>query len=271
MWHIVRTGDKFLFDGEILRDFFVKWYEKNVDMEELEEEEARTLALPCFVFDYVQGFAEITKWLVYNYPGHIKEKRPVHFNWEHQHLAPPDFVGPINAVRGRLKSLIHRGMWDGIGDLLKRRSCSCGRWETTAGRYFAELVRTEAFPLEDTYAKSSANDILGRLKYFRMIPTSSSCPHCSRKWEIPIKEAIEKTQYYFNGLCIDCMDRSMAKRESSDVDYWKHNEPMEGRWDKHCRIKHGEPTWYASWRGRDETRQKLIKEHRKEKRARDDS
>lgn len=92
IWHIINAADKYLLDATILQGFFDQWYRKNVDMAQMEADFARQLALPCYMFDHAQGFAEVTKWLAYNFAGHITEKRPKSFRWQHMRFSPPDFV-----------------------------------------------------------------------------------------------------------------------------------------------------------------------------------
>jgi hypothetical protein len=93
LWHIINAGDKYLFDGTILQGFFHRWYTAHSNLDKASPDFARTLALPCLVFDHAEGFAAVTRWLVYNATGHITESRPPGFKWKHVHLAPVDFVG----------------------------------------------------------------------------------------------------------------------------------------------------------------------------------
>ncbi|KAF2133803.1 hypothetical protein P153DRAFT_274428, partial [Dothidotthia symphoricarpi CBS 119687] len=239
--------------------FFDLWYKKNVHVGSLDDDLARQVALPCYMFDHASGFAEVTKWLAYNFAGHITEKRPKGFKWHHMRLAPPDFVGPMNHARGSLRTSIHRGIWSGIGSLLTRGPyvCKCDSWASTAGHYFAGLVNTTAYPLEKTFSKSSVMMILADLKSFTM-KQHGSCSLCSTDWEGEVAHARVMALRYFDGLCIDCMDRSRPKRENGDVDYWRQLESIDGRWDENCRIRHDEPSWYISWCGRAEHRQKLV-------------
>jgi len=171
----------------------------------------------------------------------------------------------MNHARGGLKTCLHRGIWDKIGDLLERGhdACKCRHWATTAGHYFAALVHTEAYPLEKTFSKNSVNDILTCLKKFDMPAQATSlCRLCLTDWDDEVARARRITMRYFDGLCIDCMDRSRPKRDNTDVDYWRQLESVDGRWDAKCRIRHDEPTWYVSWCGRDEHKQKLLERHR---------
>ena len=175
----------------------------------------------------------------------------------------------MNHARGGLKTCIHRGIWDKIGNLLERGSyaCECRHWASTAGHYFAALVDTEAYPLEKTFPKASVNTILKRLKDFRMpAPASgtSLCDLCSANWDTEVGSARMHAMRYFDGLCIDCMDRSRPRDGDTDTDedYWRSLDSVGGRWDAYCRVRHGEPSWYVSWCGRDEHRQKLLERHR---------
>jgi hypothetical protein len=172
-------------------------------------------------------------------------------------------IGPMNHARGSLRTSIHRGIWDEIEALLRRGAyaCTCGAWASTAGHYFAALVATDAYPLEKTFAKTSVMDILGRLKSFS-VRYQGTCALCSVDWADQVASARSAALRNFDGLCVDCMDRSRPRRENEDVDYWRQLESIDGRWDANCRVRHGEPSWYISWCGRGEHRQKLVDRHK---------
>lgn len=178
--------------------------------------------------------------------------------------------GPINHARGGLRTKIHRGIWERIKPLLVEGDdcCTCGEWAETAGHYFAALVKTGAYPLEETFPKSSVNTILNQLGNFKMLHSpDEDCYACDKYWNLVIEDACAWTAKSFDGLCMDCMDKSRPKRENTDVDYWKHLKSVDGRWDRKCRITHGESTWYISWCGRGEHRQKLLEQHKAAKKA----
>jgi hypothetical protein len=46
----------------------------------------------------------------------------------------------------------------------------------------------------------------------------------------------------------------MSKFGDTDKDYWNHAR-TDVKWNAHCRISHGQPTWYYSFMGR---RDKMI-------------
>ncbi|KAF2654408.1 hypothetical protein K491DRAFT_679674 [Lophiostoma macrostomum CBS 122681] len=251
IWGLVVACDKCFFDDELeppLISLFEKWYDANVDMTKMHEDYARQLALPCVFFDHAEGFAAITKWLAYNCDGHISEKRPINLKWKHMHLCPPDFVGPMNQARGRLKTVLHNGIWTAVGALLKKRDCDCGQLEPIRSR--------RHFP------KTSLNGIMGWLDIFNTSVSQVGCSGCDVNWTQEVVQAKRVTSRYFDGLCLDCMNKSRPKRKDTDEDYWQYLNSVDGRWDSNCRIRHGEPTWYSSWCGRDEHRQRLMKNHR---------
>ena len=75
-----------------------------------------------------------------------------------------------------------------------------------------------------------------------------------------VKMTIQAANSYFDGLCLDCMDRSKPKGKDLDDEYWRINASgANGRWDGRCRIKHNQSSWYVLWLGRDDTRQKLLR------------
>ncbi|KAJ4349332.1 uncharacterized protein N0V89_007946 [Didymosphaeria variabile] len=261
IWHIINAGDKYLFDVSLLCGFFEKWYAKHVNLARGDADLFRQLAFPCYMFDHAQGFSAVTNWLAYNFDGHITEKRPIGIKFKHMHLAPPDFVGPMNHARGSLKTVLHRGIWDKAGEVLKKGEdkCRCGKWASVCGRYFAELVKIDAYPLEMVFPKNSINTILSRLGRFEL-GSIGNCSICSPDWDACIERAISSTTNSFDGLCIDCMETSRPKRDG-DADYWKKLGSDNGRFDRQCRVRHGQKTWYISWCGRDEHRRKLMDEH----------
>lgn len=148
IWHMINAADKYLFDTSILCGFFDLWYAKNINLSTLQDDMARQVALPCYMFDHAVGFAEVTKWLAYNHKGHITEQRPNGFKWTHVRLAPPEFVGyfrtnvshrlcsllarstgPMNHARRALRTTIYHGIWHRIGKLLENgiSACKCGK------------------------------------------------------------------------------------------------------------------------------------------------
>lgn len=124
----------------------------------------------------------------------------------------------------------------------------------------AALVKVNAFPIEDAVGWSSISEIVDRMKgfAFRHPTICRKCygVDCVRV----VKKAIEATNDgHFDGLCLDCMDRSIPKGNDLDDEYWRINAIINYRWDTQCRVKHNQYSWYVSWCGSDDTRQQLLK------------
>jgi hypothetical protein len=118
-----------------------------------------------------------------------------------------------------------------------------------------------SYKLPPRSPSTAAIEVLSMLKSLTM-RFQGTCRHCRIDWGEEVARARTATLRSFDGLCIDCMDRSRPKRGDGDVDYWRQLESIDGRWDVNCRVRHGEPSWYISWCGRAEHRQKLIDRHK---------
>ena len=88
-------------------------------------------------------------------------------------------------------------------------------------------------------------------------------PNCSRcrsiDWVYVVQMTRQAALVYFDGLCLDCMDRSDPKGKILNGEYLKNNSSVKNRWDTRCRVSHKQATWYLSWLGRDDIRQRLLK------------
>jgi hypothetical protein len=71
--------------------------------------------------------------------------------------------------------------------------------------------------------------------------------------------AKSNTENYFDSLYLDCMDRSKPQGKDLDGEYCKHGTNGNGRWNTRCRIKHNQSTWYVSWLGRPDDREKIMR------------
>jgi hypothetical protein len=118
---------------------------------------------------------------------------------------------------------LYRGIWNSVSKLLEDgdSKCRCGQWASTAGHYFAALVKTKAHPLETTFPKNSVNTTLEHLQpsaisggVGAITAISVICFGTGG-----LRKLLKNTMEYFNGLWIDCMDRSRPKRGNTDIDY----------------------------------------------------
>lgn len=140
-------------------------------------------------------------------------------------------------------------------------SCTCK--EKTLYGYEKELFRLNVWPLERAAQKSSMGEILSILDEFRYEVGEPSCQRsCQQNFRSIILNAQMHTSEYFEGLCLDCMDHSKSKTEDVDMDYWQHSKLHESEWVRGCRFSHKQPTWYYSFMGRKETRDRLREKAR---------
>ncbi|BCR98421.1 uncharacterized protein AKAW2_40104S [Aspergillus luchuensis] len=261
-WHVIMSCDKYNVDQKSLSSWFETWWKHESQKEDTKDyytEFSRKMMYPCFVFDYAHGFQSATKELVYESVGHITEKNPTDIGRMH---LPPRIIQQINAARGRLRTILHKGLFETLGNLANDGKCSCK--ELTTFEYLREMARIHVWPLEDCMKAESINQMLERLRLFDATkmrkltdPLSGKvrpCYYCNTSWDAIVLRAAKTVAEYFDGLCLDCMDISKDLRSygDRDADYWEHNE-LE-MWDTDCRIRHGEPTWYFSFMGRREKR-----------------
>lgn len=61
------------------------------------------------------------------------------------------------------------------------------------------------------------------------------------------------------------MDKTKPVTADADMDYWEHDNLEESDFMGHCRVNHHQPTWYFSFMGRREVRDRFLRS----KRARD--
>lgn len=172
----------------------------------------------------------------------------------------------MNHARGRIKTVFHSRLWGPARRLhTEVHKCECRK--ATEFDYLDKLIVREVFPIDDYTGKNSINTLLNRLHGFSYVPAASSCHYCNPGWTDLVDTAVETVRGYSQGLCLDCMDRSRVRDD--DAEYWrKCGAGDDGRWDGKCRVKHGEPTWYVSWLGRTEHRQKLLDSKQERMRAR---
>jgi len=87
IWYMLAAAHKYGFDPktEEAKAWFEKWYATQTSGTErsFDYKEHQALLFPCYTFDHAQGFRTATKYLVYRATGHIVERRPTGFAYEH--------------------------------------------------------------------------------------------------------------------------------------------------------------------------------------------
>ena len=125
--------------------------------------------------------------------------------------------------------------------------------------YQKHLFDLEVWPLEEVFQKTPMNEILNRLQKFNFQAKSRACGTCHIDYKGKVTRIEKYVRVYFDGLCLDCLDRSKPKLGDVDMDYWRHHKLREDDWIKGCRFPHKQPTWYFSFNGRKEERDRVMK------------
>ena len=167
------------------------------------------------------------------------------------------FIEQLNAAKGRLQTVLHRGLFEPCDHLFKAKY-ACRK--ETLYDYQNHLFDIGVWPLETIFMKTYMTEILQNLTKFEYEAKSSACGECRRDYKGMVKRIRERVLKYFDGLCLDCLDRSKSKLNDADADYWCHATLKEHEWVRGCRFPHKQPTWYFSFNGRKEDRDRLVKE-----------
>jgi hypothetical protein len=104
----------------------------------------------------------------------------------------------------------------------------------------------EAYPLVGI--NKAMSKVLQLLDDFKWEDLPNVCEICNKDPTNAVRHTQGKLKSEFDGLCLDCMDKHKSKTGDQHSDYWLHNRIQD--WDKGCRIKHGQCTWYYSFMGR---------------------
>lgn len=104
--------------------------------------------------------------------------------------------------------------------------------------------------------------ILQRLNKFSFEAKIKACFRCRTNYKTIVNDAQNKTRSYFEGLCLDCMDKTKPVTGDADKDYWQHDSLGESDFIGGCRCGHHQPTWYFSFMGRQEVMHRFLREKR---------
>lgn len=176
------------------------------------------------------------------------------------------YIEQLNAAKGRLRVILGRGLFEPNSELLQA-SCDC----RIATLYFYEkhLFNIGVWPLDEAASKTCISRLLYLLRSkFEYEAKPDACVRCRTNYKAAIQSLAMRVGGYFDGLCLDCLDRSKTKFSRPGDDYWQHATLQEDDYCFGCRIEHKQPTWYFSFMGRKEDRDRMLKEKRAKNRAR---
>lgn len=90
-------------------------------------------------------------------------------------------------------------------------------------------------------------EIIDELEKFEFTPKTIKCESgvCSQDYKHSVNITIRKVKFAFEGLCLDCMERSQVELVEGETRqaFIKKNSPFKGFWDINCRFGHGRVSW----------------------------
>ena len=168
----------------------------------------------------------------------------------------------LNSARFRLGLILSRDLHK-VNKALLEATCKC-KGDTLWG-YEKELKTIGIWPFEDTMSRNSVHNLLHKLEGFdyKVVDKRACIESCQRNYNYVARAAGEKTEGYFDGMCLDCMNRRNPKLKDHHADFWSHNNFRdEDGWFTGCRINHKQPSWYYSFMGREEDKTYLLDRER---------
>ncbi|KAK5111575.1 hypothetical protein LTR62_004871 [Meristemomyces frigidus] len=257
IWYMIAAGKRYDFKttNDVVKAWFDKWYLTLAQSHHLDYKEHQALLLPTYVFDNAQAFCAATRYVVYRATTTVTERRPIPF-LENEALAlDPNIVSQLNAAKARIKTMLHRGLYNPIDDLLKRARCRCKPHALYA--YEQSLSYTGAWPLETSALNNSMEMVLRKLEHNFPVqpyrPQTCGSQFCTFDFRTVVDHAGVEARNYFDGLCLDCMHHSVVRKVEDgagegDEEYWRHSK-QGVPWDAGCRIQHSQPAWFFSFQG----------------------
>ncbi|RYP16275.1 hypothetical protein DL765_005243 [Monosporascus sp. GIB2] len=253
-------------DLSILREWFQAWYDHHVRPGRARRSvtTGELLLAPAYWFDCAIIFRDITKELAYSSVRYLGDLAPRGVPGVHIQGIP----GPV-LTRSNLGTQTHRELYRSPRSHINCDDRKCR--DVMVYRYFVALDATGSFPVN--YGENrhkSVNRLLCDAENISLeiVELNSNAKHAS--WicnpcrrgiaaqtagglESQVREGINRVRRNFEGLCLDCMHK--YKTGDKDCDYWNHARTMD--FSKGCRFRHGEPTWYYSYMGRDDEMKKF--------------
>ncbi|KAK4692165.1 hypothetical protein P7C71_g4984, partial [Lecanoromycetidae sp. Uapishka_2] len=220
MWHLTAAIDYYELNVTDFDAWFAAWYQRcNPKMLQ-----PKNLLFPTWRFNHAKAFAEWTKYMAYHGVGHVTEMNPTKLYTYH---LPSRIIQQLNAAKGRLRTVLHRGLFEPC-ELLFSANCDCRK--ETLFDYQKHLFDIGVWPLETVFQKTCMSEILTNLDKFIYEAKSSACGTCRRDYKGMVKRINTRVREYFDGLCLDCLNRSKPKLGDADKDYWRHADLKEHEW-----------------------------------------
>lgn len=222
LWYMLLAAHKFELNPhtDTAALWFEEWWNSHDKRftEDNKYEECQQLLLVCHTFDHAEAFMYVTHYLAYNGHGHITEKRPDGFHYDHLRLpqritrkfgsrivsmaAMTDINAcseQINAAKGRLKTVLHTALYKPIEALVSLDDASPTAMQKL-WRYEKSLHNTGAWPLEAKMPPNSIQELLDKLEKYKIGDALYDME--SSLLRMSVKSAVASCENSFDGLCL---------------------------------------------------------------------
>ncbi|PSN63937.1 hypothetical protein BS50DRAFT_679130 [Corynespora cassiicola Philippines] len=264
VWAAIAVRDEFGFHAHnpaAVNDWFKAYYDDTMtNGPGLTPMVARSLVFPSIHFDHAEGFMKLTKYLVYHTTGTFIVHNPSAFTGLTTNARFLD--GPLTAARAELQSTIEHSINLPL-EKLHQAHCVCRK--ETAFDYEDALRAVGCWPLSRAFKANTIAEVVEKLSGFKFISKNAnkcSSGMCSRDFGKDIDIAISKGKKAFQGLCLDCMNRSTLAANQPKEAYVEDNSPYNGCWDMGCRYGHYFMTWHLSWMGTSSMHKSIVDKFR---------
>ncbi|KAL1612493.1 hypothetical protein SLS60_000720 [Paraconiothyrium brasiliense] len=232
-WVAIGVGEQFGFAPhhiDKIKPWFLECYQIALSNGGLTPFIACCLAFPCNVFNHAEGFMKLTKYLAYHTNGNIFTINPSSFHGLNQDARILD--GPLTTARAHIQSILDKELNFAL-DKLHQATCSCRK--DTAFDYVDALRALDCWPIDRAVQKYPLAEIIDELEKFEFTPNSGSCESgaCAHDFKNSVNIAIRKAKFAFDGLCLDCMERSQIEHVDAQTRqaFLEKNSPFKGCWD----------------------------------------
>ncbi|KAI0871490.1 hypothetical protein GGS24DRAFT_503766 [Hypoxylon argillaceum] len=261
-------------DMSCLAGWFTRFYtkhEKYFKMTKANDTPRAFLVLaPAYWFDCPQIFHDITNHIAYNTACSIENRNPTRKTDRYMRGVPNRMLSQLSAARGSQRTRLDKWLPHVLAP------CEDHAGECLDVMIFSHKKSLLLTGIQSLFSlidhKRTLNELLNHLDKYQFVlapvkPRYSGqeinpwwskdlCRRCTGHRLVDQAEyltsnvlsASKRVRRNFGGLCLDCMHKFKTYGDHSD--YFMHD--RHGHYDRGCRVKHGQPTWYFSYMGRKE-------------------
>ncbi|PVH83318.1 hypothetical protein DL98DRAFT_585607 [Cadophora sp. DSE1049] len=244
-----------------MQNWYDIWFEKSFGSGyRLDYDDLREYLFPSYVLNRYRQFAMVTRKLSYLGRGHIEERNPTYYR--HLHV-PARVIDQINAAKGSMRCRLNEALLDCARPMTFCPK-QCPKNAEALRTYLDGVSSTRIWPFSNQHRVAIQTTIdspgLVNWTYKKVIGACNACDRHLRGYHV--ETARERTEDYWDGLCLDCMNKSKTKTGSVHSDYWLHNSLR--TWSRGCRLTgHSRNTWYHSFMGRHEEMEDYLEKQSK--------